>query len=148
MTLITTTKKYLRMRHTKGQHQMRGFGERTKMKTGFTMPTWSKSFGILSTCCLFFVSPLQSVFLFSAVMTIVVAQQHTRICRPTILSWSASLLFVLVLVQCAIANGSSVAAISSSSLNIIFVPATTQTAREESFSIHLFQVHERTLFII
>ncbi|KAK0438051.1 hypothetical protein EV421DRAFT_984489 [Armillaria borealis] len=64
--------------------------------------------------------------LFSAVVTTIVAQTYQSL-QADYAAMSASLLFELILVQRAIANGSSVDAIAASSLSprIAFVPTTT-----------------------
>ncbi|PBK70015.1 hypothetical protein ARMSODRAFT_122196 [Armillaria solidipes] len=100
--------------------QMREFGEPMKMKAEFTTPIWSTKPGKCRR-----VACLCGSFLGS---------RHD-ICRPNVpelavadsAAVSTSLRFELVLVQRAIANGSSVDAIAPSPLSpsIAFVPATT-----------------------
>ncbi|KAK0185917.1 hypothetical protein F5146DRAFT_1068496 [Armillaria mellea] len=77
--------------------------------------------------------------LFSAVVTTFVAQTYQNL-QADYTAISASLLFELVLVQRAIANGSSVNSIAPSPLNpvIAFVPATTDVWVNGLWSVSLF----------
>ncbi|KAK0458598.1 uncharacterized protein EV420DRAFT_1270391 [Desarmillaria tabescens] len=77
--------------------------------------------------------------LFSAVVTTFVSQTYQNL-QADYTAMSASLLFELVLVQRAIANGSSVDAISSSPLNpnTAFVPATTDVWVNGLWFVSLF----------